>query len=242
LSLYIFDLDGTLYRGLEVIPEARAVVLELASRGHFIGYLTNYSGMTPTALARKLVEMGYPAEPGSVLNSGLGTARYLLANGVRSAFVVGEPDLFDTLVQNGITAVNTAESPLEWMGTEAVIVGICRSATYAWIDSAMQAIRAGARFIACNPDPIYPIEGGRVQPGAGMLVAAIARCSEQSPTIIGKPEPALIHQMMESLEVPAEQVIVVGDRDDTDMEAARRAGVRGHLIRTPTDYQTLVGE
>ncbi|MBV6457059.1 MAG: Acid sugar phosphatase [Fimbriimonadaceae bacterium] len=239
-QLYIFDLDGTLYRGLEVIPEALSCVQALARRGSQVAYLSNNSGSTPSQLGDRLRSMGYPVVERSVWNSGIGTAQHLRQQGKTNVFVLGEPGLFETLQDHGLTTINSAADPLRYVGAEAVVVGICRTATYQWIDAAMQAIRSGADFVACNPDPVYPLEGGRLQPGAGTLVAAVRTCSEREPVLIGKPEPKLIEQIMEEFGVEDQRVLVVGDREDTDMEAARRAGVVGALVKSGEDYRDIL--
>lgn len=238
--LFVFDLDGTLYRGTEVIAEALTTVHELHRAQHAIAYLTNNSGTSIQQLETNLKGMGYPVEPGSVWNSGAAAAQHLAAAGLRRVFVVGESDLFMTLRDGGIATTNHSEDPLVWKGAQAVVVGICRQATYAWIDAAMQAIRAGAKFVACNPDPVFPLEGGTLQPGAGAIVAAIQCCSETDPLLIGKPEPTMLIQLSEKLGFERSDVVMVGDRDDTDMEAARRAGVLGMLMSGSSDYAELL--
>jgi len=221
-KLVILDLDGTLFRGSEPTPYAAETVSELRRRGSIVRFLTNNSSQTQSALAEKLTKMGIAAVPEEVVYSSMGAAKLLVDRGQRSAFVVGEAGLEAALSARGITL--TGDRP------DAVVVGICRSFTYDWLDRALQCLNQGALFVATNRDATYPLEGGRVQPGAGAIVAAIATCSGKEPIVVGKPEPTLVFQILEETGIAPDDALMVGDRMDTDIEAGLRAGVPTHLV------------
>jgi 4-nitrophenyl phosphatase len=222
---YLFDLDGTLFRGDEPIPTAVAKVRELHEAGVLVRYVTNNSTQTRAYFAEKLGRMGYPCAPEEVVSSGFGTGRYLAEQGLKTAFVVGEPGLVSTLAEFGVRATDEAHP-------DAVVVGLCRSFTYDLMREAMIRIRAGARFVATNPDPTYPVEGGGLIPGAGSVVAGIRTCSETEPFVVGKPNPFLIHAALADAGLQPEEALVVGDREDTDIESGRRAGCDTFLVLT----------
>lgn len=222
--LYIFDLDGTLFRGEEPVLGAPETLARLRSSGAGVRFLTNNSSQTRDAYVAKLTRLGFEAFPEEVYSSAIGTAAWLSSNGVTSAFVVGEPGLAATLEASGIHV--TSESPA------SVVVGICKSFTYDLLNQAMQHIRAGARFVATNTDPTYPIEGGRFIPGSGSIVASVRTCSETEPVVIGKPNPYLINLILRDASVQAKDALVVGDRMDTDIEAGRQAGCPTLLVLT----------
>ncbi|HSI71849.1 MAG TPA: HAD-IIA family hydrolase [Fimbriimonas sp.] len=221
---YIFDLDGTLFRGDEPIVEAVETVNELAQSGAMIRYLTNNSSRTREFFVEKLRKMGYPAEHEQVYTSGYGTAIYLHSQAIHRVFVVGEQGLIDTLSHHGIYHANEA--------VEAVVVGLNRSFNYDLMNEAMQLIRSGARFVATNPDTTYPREGGKLIPGAGSIVAAVTACSETEPFVVGKPNPYLVQLVLADAGLNAKDALVVGDRDDTDLESGRRAGCPTFLVLT----------
>jgi 4-nitrophenyl phosphatase len=233
---YLFDLDGTLFRGEEVIPEAVRTVTELHRRGAIIRYLTNNSSQTREFFAQKLRAMGYPAEPEEVYTSGLGTAKYLAHEKLTRVFVVGEPGLVEILESHGIT-VCSADQPLD-----AVVVGLCRTFSYDLMNDAMQLIRGGAKFVATNPDTTYPVEGHRLIPGSGSIVAAVQACVETEPFVVGKPNPFLVELVLEEWNLRKEDVLVVGDRDDTDLESGRRAGCPTFLVLTGVSRQAPEGQ
>lgn len=220
MKLAILDLDGTLYRGSTVIPGSVDAVQRLA-RVATIRYLTNNSTATPGQVAQKLCTMGFPADEELIVTSAMGAA-WRLQGTIRRAYVVGEHGLHHALASVGIEVVDAS--------ADAVVVGLCRTATYDHLAACQREIRNGARFFATNRDATYPVEDGAVIPGAGTLVAAVATAAEQEPEVIGKPEPYLVEEILRQTGVAAEDAVMIGDRPDTDIEAARRAGVPAVLV------------
>src|SRR3954468_12644050 len=96
-SLYILDLDGTLYRGNEVLPGAVETVAALRKRGATIRFLTNNSGQTRANYVDKLRRMGFEAVASEVYSSATGTATHCAELGLKTIFVCGEPGLVTTL-------------------------------------------------------------------------------------------------------------------------------------------------
>lgn len=230
--LYILDLDGTLYRGKEVVPGSVETVRELRHRGAMIRYMTNNSAKTPDEYALRLQGMGFDAEPSEIASSSTASARWLKEHGFDSAFVVGESGLFSALADAGVKPVNGEPSHTASSQADCVVVGICRQFTYPWLGSAMQQILGGARFIATNADATYPVENGKLNPGAGSIVAAIQACSGEEPYVVGKPNPYVIELLLRETGVKPEETLVVGDRLETDILCGSRAGCDTHLVLT----------
>jgi 4-nitrophenyl phosphatase len=224
--LYVLDLDGTVFRGRVPTPDAPRVIDELRRRGAIVRFLTNNSSRTREHYADKLEGMGVSAEPEDVYSSAFAAGRWCAEHGIYRAFVVGEDGLEQTLAEHGVSLVRDEGTP------QAVVAGICRWFDYNMLNVAMQHILAGAKFIATNPDPTYPLEDGRLEPGAGSIVAAIQTCAGVQPVVVGKPNPYLIELIMQDAGVSPAETLVVGDRTDTDIEAGRRAGCDTHLVLT----------
>lgn len=241
--LYVFDLDGTLFRGETVLPGAADAVERLRSEGAKIRYLTNNASQLLSTYEEKLRRMGFTVQPGETYSSASGTAAYLREAGVRSVVAIGEPGMVATLrevadVVNADAAGMVAPGPFE---ADAAVVGLCRQFTYDLMNGAMQAIRGGARFIATNEDLTYPLEGGRLIPGAGSLVAAVRACSGTQPFVVGKPNPFLAHLIARDAGVPVAEMLMVGDRLDTDIACGQAAGAPVHLVLTGVTAEPVEG-
>lgn len=231
---YVFDLDGTLFRGDTVIPGAPETVAELRQRGAKIWFLTNNSSQTRETYLAKLDRMGFRPAADEIMSTAIGAARYLYFAGYRSAYVVGEPGLMETLEHAGI--IVTDDRP------DATVVGICKSFDYAMLNTAMQTIRGGAKFVATNRDATYPLEGGRFIPGSGSIVSAVETASGVEPFVIGKPNPFLLETILAGSGLEAKDVLVVGDRLDTDIECGHRAGCPTWLVLTGVESTLTSGQ
>ncbi|MFY9234404.1 MAG: HAD-IIA family hydrolase [Fimbriimonadaceae bacterium] len=240
--LYILDLDGTLYRGKDVVPGSVETVRELRRRGAMIRYMTNNSAKTPSEYALRLQGLGFDAEPSEIASSSTATARWLKEHGYESAFVVGESGLFAALTDAGIRHANGGPSHIASTQADCVVVGICRQFTYPWLCTAMQHILEGARFIATNADATYPVENGKLNPGAGSIVAAIQACTGEEPYVVGKPNPYVIELLLGETGVKPEETLVVGDRMETDIVCGRRAGCDTHLVLTGVAVEAPEGQ
>jgi 4-nitrophenyl phosphatase len=237
-KLYILDLDGTLYRGSEALPYAVETVRELRRLGAQVRFLTNNSGLTRTAYVEKLRTLGFDADPLEVYSSATATAAYCCDMDLDALFVIGEPGLVATLREAGLEVLNASDggevSPerSEEGRPKAVVVGIHRAFTYEIMRAGMQEIRLGGRFIATNTDATYPLEEDRLVPGAGAIVASLQTCSGIEPYVVGKPNPYMVELVLRNAGIPASEALVIGDRYETDIESAIRAGVDSHLVLT----------
>jgi 4-nitrophenyl phosphatase len=220
--LYIFDMDGVLFCGDTPVPGAVQTLYELRRRGSVVRFLTNNSTKTREHNAQILRGMGFEAHAEEVFTSAIATARFLKGS---RAWVLGEPGLFEELHAGGVEVVTDGDAG--W-----VVVGLQRNLTYDQIDEAQWRIRSGARFLATNRDATYPVEK-RVRPGAGMVVAAVAAAAEREPdVVIGKPEPTMVRMILDEAGADPSEALVIGDRLDTDIECARRAGCDSVLVLT----------
>lgn len=221
---YLIDLDGTLYRGTEVIPDAPAFVEWLKRTGKRFLYVTNNSSRRPEQVAEHLRHLGIPAEPDDVFTSSQVAATYIAAaEGGKRVYAIGEEGLHHALQNAGCTL---ADEDVQY-----VVQGIDRDFTYEKLKKASLLIQAGATFIATNVDKALPTEQGLL-PGSGSLTAAIRTTSGVEPLVMGKPNARMIEYALERVGVPKHRAVVIGDNLETDILAGVNADVRTVLVLT----------
>ena len=93
-------------------------------------------------------------------------------------------------------------------------------------------MRAGALFVATNADSTIPNARGTA-PGNGSLLKVIEYATGQAPVVAGKPEPPLHRESV--IRTGAKHPLVIGDRLDTDIEAAYNTGTDSLLVLTGVD-------
>lgn len=218
----LVDMDGVIYRGEEALPGAVRFFPLLNELGVAFVLLTNNSARMAAQYAAKLARLGIEVAPEHILTSGEAAALYLggEAPGAR-VYVIGEDGLKEPLRARGF--ILTARRP------DFVVVGFDRRFTYRKLRLASAALRAGAGFIAANPDATLPTEAGLL-PGTGPLLAAIQACTGHSPLVIGKPGPYMLRLALARLGLPAEAAAIVGDRLDTDIAAGAAIGLGTVLL------------
>lgn len=226
---FIFDMDGVLYRGKQALPGVNEIIAALEARGLPYLLATNNSTATPADYVRRMAEYGVTVTESHLQTSATATRDYLKRELPDGAVLlpIGAPALTEQL-QAG-TTFKITDDPAE--DVAAVVVGLDQGFTYESMTRAMKAIRNGARFIATNADATLPVEDG-VLPGAGTMIAAIATASGRQPTVIGKPETLMMTSAVAQLGTSASKTVMIGDRLDTDILAAARAGLTTALVLT----------
>lgn len=217
----LFDLDGTVYRGNKAIPGAAEFIRRLTIPFLFV---TNRGNRTPLAVATQLRGMGIDCEINNVLTSAQAAAQYL---GARTRiYCIGESGLEHALNEVGAEIVEAEDAT-----PDAVLVSYDRNFDYLKLTRALRFIRAGARFVATNDDPLITTEAGLV-PEAGPLVAAVATATGMTPEIVGKPYAPIMKAALLRLGIAAEDGVIVGDNLRTDILAGHNAGMRSALLLT----------
>src|SRR5213594_3267084 len=221
---WLFDLDGTVYRGDTLIPGADGTIAALRAAGRRVAFLSNKPLETRADYARKLTRLGIPAGEEDVINSSLVLARHLVRLDARApVFVIGEPPLIAELTAHGFEV--RGDERVRW-----VVIAFDRTFDYAKLNTALQAVRRGARLIATNPDRTCPVEGGEIPDCAGMMAAVEAVTGETVSVIVGKPSSIILEVALARLGVDARDAVIVGDRIETDIVMGKRLGLATVLV------------
>lgn len=242
--LLLVDLDGVVYRGNEPVPGVAAVLADRVARGDDVVYVTNNSMHYRADYVTRLAAMGAPITADTVVSSARATALHLARHepGIRRVLVLGAGGLERELREQGLEVVTAGHAATRmhqegidgWAAAgapDAVVTGLDPNLTYLRLTAAADCIRAGARFIATNRDPVYPTERG-LRPGAGSIAAALEATTGVTPLSIGKPGPHLLELAAEAVGRRASEAIMIGDGIGTDLAAARAVGARCVLMLT----------
>ena len=207
----ICDIDGVVYRGDTVVPGSDRALRKLIASGATLYFATNNSTKSPSTVSEKISRItGVDVPPESIVTSSQ-AAVLLLAADPGPVLVLGSDGILSALADAGIPVT---ENPRE---ATALLVGLDWDFSYERLTRAADAVRAGARFIATNTDPTYPVVGGLL-PGGGSMVAAIAATTGVMPEVAGKPHEPM-RRLLRSRGV--DTAWVIGDRADTDVALAR---------------------
>lgn len=232
---YIIDLDGTTYRGNELIEGAKEFIEYLQKEDIPYLFLTNNSTYTQEAVVTKLKKLGIITTVEHVMTSSVATANYIeKQNQNARCYAIGEEGLVEALAKKPFTLTDK--------DCHFVVVGLDRDITYKKLAEATTLIREGATFIATNTDAAIPTEKG-LQPGNGALVSALTVSSGVKPVVIGKPKKIIMEEAIQQLGVSKEKVLMIGDNYNTDIQAGINAEIDTLMVltgfSTREDLQTV---
>ena len=229
---YLIDMDGVIVRGSELIPGADAFLERLHRRNIKFLIVTNNPLYTQRDLQHRLQRLGVAVTADHLYTSALAAAQFLkkqLPNG--TAFVVGESGLTQALHEAGY--VLTDRDP------DYVVVGETTALNYERLTQAVRLVSQGARFIATNPDPSGPGDGGLV-PACGAIAAFIQSATGVEPYFVGKPNALMMRSALRYLNEHSENAVMVGDRMETDIRVGTEAGLETVLVLTGVSTREMV--
>jgi NagD protein len=223
----VLDLDGTVYLGDALLPGAKRTIETLRTTGSHVVFLSNKPIQTRDDYAAKLTHLGVPTAPDEVINSSWVFTHWLKQEAPGAAlFVIGELPLLAELDAAGF---RLTDQPGE---VQFVVASFDRTFDYRKLQIAFDAIRAGARFVATNADRYCPIPTGGF-PDAAAVIGAIEGCTGKRVEVVaGKPSPITARAILDRLQLPASECIIVGDRLETDIRMGQEAGMQTAVVLT----------
>lgn len=232
VDVVLADLDGVVYASHAAIPFAVEALNAAEASGRRVGYLTNNASRTSDAVAAQLRELGLSAQPDDVVSSPQAAVTLLreLVPAGSTVLVVGGEGLVTALEAAGFGITRTAsDSPA------AVVQGFAPEVAWTDLAEAAFALKGGDNgipWVATNTDWTIPRAQGTA-PGNGTLVSAVHTAVGRLPVVAGKPERALFDLAIERF--GAQHPLFIGDRLDTDILGAKRAGMPSVLVLTGID-------
>lgn len=206
---FLIDMDGVVYRGIELIPGAREFVQRLHEEEIPFLFLTNNSQRTRRDVATRLRRMDFAVEERHIFTCAMATARFLAQQKPEgTAYVIGEGGLLQALHQNGYAIVD--HDP------DYVVVGEGRSFNFEMMEAAVRMLVGGAKLIATNLDPNCPTHHG-LRPGCGAIVAMLETATGIKAFSVGKPSPVMMRQARKQLGLTTAQTVMIGDTMETDI-------------------------
>src|SRR5919112_282739 len=238
---YVFDLDGTIYLGDELLPGAERLVLKLRELGKRVIFLSNNPTKDPKMYAEKLGKLGLETPEAEIVNTVVTMTQWLGQNHPQgTVFPISQDPLKRALEEAGI---RMSENPEE---IDIVIASYDRGFEYGKLQIAFDAIwfYERAMLVTTNPDRYCPLPGGRGEPDAAAIVAAIEACTGTKCRVhVGQPDPIMLETVMDLIGLDAKECVMCGDRLYTEIQMAKGAGMPSAVVLSgETAEKDLAGE
>lgn len=219
-SLFLLDMDGTIYLDHTLFPGTLPFLNTLKSSGKRAMYITNNSSKSVLEYVHKLQMMGIEAESDDFFTSSMAMAKYLNENFPgKKIYCMGTKSLIRELKSAGIPM---SADPAD--GIDVVVLGYDTELTYQKLYDVSKLLQKDLPYLATNPDFVCPVEFGYA-PDCGAMAELLRHAIHKMPVFLGKPNPTILLQAMEKCGIEKADTVVIGDRLYTDIQSGYNAGV-----------------
>lgn len=230
---FIFDLDGTIYRGDNIIPNADKTINQLKELGKKILFISNKTTGTIKDYYLFLKNFGLNIEENEIINSTIVLKNYLIKNHPQKKFyAIGEQVFIDELINAGLKYSVIQEE------IEIIIVTLDRTLNYEKLEVAAKALENGARFFAANIDDTCPVDGGEVLDAGSTISALEKRTHKKLEMHFGKPSDFMMKEISYRFNGDLSKSILIGDRLETDIAMGNKFGIDTALVSTGVKHYT----
>lgn len=224
---FIFDLDGTIYRGNNIIPGADKTINKLKRAGKKIVFISNKTTGSVKDYFEFLAGQGLDIELNEIINSTVVLSKYLNKNHIgEKFFAIGEKTFINEVTESGLAY---SESPEE---IDVLLVTLDRTLNYEKLEIAARALEKGARFFAANIDDTCPVDNGEVLDAGATISALEKRTHRKLEKNFGKPSQYMMNEVKKRLGNDFSKTLLIGDRLETDIKMGNSFGVDTALVLT----------
>ena len=223
MKTLLLDLDGTMYRGTQIMPGGKELIHVLQEKKHPYLFLTNNSKRTRRQNAAHMLQMGYEnIQEGDFFTSAMAAAIYVRKHyKERRAFVIGEDGLKEALMEQGFELCEEQ--------SDFVFVGLDQAADYDKYSKAVNELHHGAKLIGTNHDRMLAQPNGFAL-GNGSVVAMLEYASNQKSPCIGKAYAPILEEALALRNLSKQETLLVGDNLETDIQLGIVHGVETALV------------
>jgi len=224
----IVDLDGTVYRGGELVPGAAAGIDALRTAGLDVLFFSNNPLRDGESYVEHLRELGLDVAAGEACSAGVATTDYLRReHGDDRILLIGDAGLERQFRAADLSLTDDPDR------CDVLVASWTSAFDFGDMKTALRAVDDETAFVGTDPDRTFPMAGGEVVPGSGAIIGSVAAVVGRDPDVVlGKPSDAARDLALDRLGVSAAECLVVGDRLDTDLLMGDRAGMTTVLVLT----------
>ena len=228
---FIFDLDGTIYRGEHLIPDSDKVINHLKEMNKKVVFVSNKTTGTAKDYYYLLKNWGLNVEKSEIINSTIVASNYLKENfNGETFFAIGEDSFIKEIESTGLKFTT---SPKE---IKIILITLDRTLNYNKLEIAAHALDNGARFFAANIDDTCPVDDGEVIDAGSTISALQKRTHRKLELHFGKPSEFMFKEIKYHLQFVPSKTILIGDRLETDIKMGNDFGLDTALVHTGVKF------
>ena len=227
-KLIVFDMDGTIYLGKDLIPGSLETFKQLNKENIDYVFFTNNSSHDLDFYYEKIKNFGIKCDREKNFYSSTEVAiSYLKEQGLKRIFVIGNKSLKNKLEKDFVLIDKYDEKTQ----IDGVLAGFSTELVYQELrDACLYLQTRDIPFIATNGDYRCPIEDGLYIPDCGGMIEWMRLCSGKTARVMGKPDPEVVYTLAKKFNASLDEIVVVGDRIYTDILVGINAKVDNVMV------------
>ncbi|MBE8538824.1 HAD-IIA family hydrolase [Geoglobus acetivorans] len=237
----ILDVDGVISRGRKPIERAIEGYRLLRDAGIKTVFVSNNSARSRRMMVEKFSGYGMDVDEAEIIVATHATAVFIRErDGKSRVYTTGEHGLVEELENEGHEVV-------EGLDADYLVAASNRNINFEIFTKALRlALNDEVKYVAVNPDRIFPGEDGPV-PGTGLVIGAVYWMTGREPdAVVGKPSRVIVEQAVQMLGVERDRIAIVGDQIEIDVLAGKNSGLKTVLVlsgvTTRDNYEKKVNE
>ena len=225
----LFDINGVFHVDNRPIDGAIEIIEKILDKFP-CRFVTNTTTKSRQTFHQSLVDIGLPIPSSSIISAPYAAVLYLRQLDNPSCYLLLAEDVKSDFAEFEQSDTNP----------DVVVIGdIGDRWNYNIMNRVFKMLNDGAELIALHKGKYWQAEG-ELQLDIGAMVAGLEYASGKSATVVGKPSSSFFQLALSELELPAENVIMVGDDIDSDVGGAKKEGIKGILVKTGKYRRELV--
>ena len=228
-KLIIFDMDGTIYLGKDLLDGALETFDYLNKNNIDYVFFTNNSSHDLDFYFDKMTNFGIKCDRNKNFYSSTEVMiSHLKEHKLKKIFIVGNKSFKDKMASHNFDIIKEYKKDKK---IDAVVCAFSTELVYQELkDACLYLQTQDIDFLATNGDFRCPIEDGLYIPDCGGMIEWMRLCTDKKATVLGKPNPEIVYFLMKEFNVTKEETLVVGDRIYTDILVGVNAGVDSLMV------------
>jgi phosphoglycolate/pyridoxal phosphate phosphatase family enzyme len=242
---FFFDLDGVVWEGEKLLPNAAGLLHHIESLSKSIYYFSNNTNHSRNSFFALFNRLGLPASLPNILCAAYNSALYLQSTiePGSKVFVIGQTNLCDEVAAAGYQVISSVPMEKIKMTTtelgrlevdpevKAVVVGYSAWINFYILAYGVNCVNNGAVIVTSNYDP-YDKFGKYYIPGAACTVEFLRYATKAGFVNVGKPEPWAINRIIDRDGLDRKRCVIFGDKMVTDILLGVKAQIGSVLVLT----------
>lgn len=225
MKTVVLDLDGTMYRGTQIIQSAKEFIDYCLEKHIPFVFLTNNAMRTRKQNAKHMLDMGYSGiSYEQFFNSAMAACAYAKKHyDIKRAVYLGKDGL-----KEAMDLTSMVYDPID---PQAVFVGLNKDANYQDYSQYLAYLLNGAKLIGTNKDRILASPNG-FEMGNGSIVKMFEYASNQISPDIAKPATPILELCLDHFGLNRDDIILIGDNLETDIKLGENANIETVFVQT----------